>query len=163
MLAKEPTIESLEARIAELEQAEARAVADYRNLERRTTEGRAELRRQTTTSVVVNLLPVYDDLTRAIKAVQDDIAEHEWVSGIGLIRDKLQNVLDATGIREMETLGKAFDPRLHEAMGYAAGPEGQVVHIIQSGWLIDEQVVRPAMVMVGSGDTPGAATTDESR
>jgi molecular chaperone GrpE len=147
-----PTVPELEARIAELEQSQARALADYRNLERRTTEARGELRRLTTASVVINLLPVYDDLSRAIEAVAQDIAEHEWVAGIQLIRDKFSGVLGATGAQEIEALGKPFDPRLHEAMGYAEGPEGQVVHVMQSGWAIDEQVVRPSMVMVGSGD-----------
>ena len=159
----EPTIEGLQAQIAELEQAQARAVADYRNLERRTTEGRAELRRLTTASVIINLLPVYDDLVRSIEAVADDLAEHEWVAGIELIRDKFRGVLDATGAHEIEALGKAFDPRLHEAMGYATGPEGLVVHVMQSGWAIDEHVVRPAAVMVGNGDAPGAHSSDDQR
>ncbi len=157
-----PSVADLEAKIAELEQAQARALADYRNLERRTSEGRAELRRLTTASAVINLLPIYDDLNRAIEAVEDDIAEHDWVSGISLIRDKFRGVLDATGASEIEALGKPFDPRMHEAMGYAAGPEGQIVHVMQSGWAIDEHVVRPAMVMVGNGDGPEAAT-DEAR
>lgn len=157
-----PSVEDLEAKIAELEQAQARALADYRNLERRTTEGRAELRRLTTASAIINLLPVYDDLTRAIEAVEADIAEHDWVSGITLIRDKFRGVLDATGASEIDALGKPFDPRMHEAMGYATGPEGQVVHVMQSGWAIDDHVVRPAMVMVGNGDGPDAAT-DEAR
>ena len=160
--AEAPTVAELEAKVAELEQAQARALADYRNLERRTTEGRAELRRLTTASAIINLLPVYDDLTRAIEAVAQDIAEHEWVAGIELIRDKFRGVLDATGASEIEALGQSFDPRLHEAMGYAAGPEGQVVHVMQSGWAIDDHVVRPAMVMVGNGD--GAdPSSDETR
>jgi molecular chaperone GrpE len=158
-LAEAPTIEDLEARIVELEQAQARALADYRNLERRTSEGRAELRRLTTASVVINLIPVYDDLNRAIDAVANDIAEHEWVAGISLIRDKFRGVLDATGASEIEALGKPFDPRQHEALGYAAGPEGQVVHVMQSGWAVDDHVVRPAMVMVGSGDGPEPSST----
>lgn len=156
-----PSPADLEARIADLEQAQARALADYRNLERRTTEGRAELRRLTTASAVINLLPVYDDFTRAIDAVDPEIAEHEWVSGIGLIRDKFRAVLNATGAGEIEALGQPFDPRIHEAIGYAAGPEGQVVHVMQSGWAIDDHVVRPAMVMVGSGDGPDSM--DETR
>ena len=159
----EPTIESLQVQVAALEQAQARAVADYRNLERRTIEGRAELRRLTAASVIINLLPVHDDLARAIEAVAHDIAEHEWVAGIELIREKFRGVLDATGAHEVEALGKPFDPRFHEAIGYAAGPDGQVVHVMQSGWAIDEHVVRPAMVMVGDGDAPGAPATDDPR
>jgi len=158
-----PSVADLEERIADLEQAQARALADYRNLERRTAEGRAELRRLTTASVVINLIPVYDDLTRALDAVANDIADHEWVAGITLIRDKFRGVLDATGASEIEALGKPFDPRQHEALGYAAGPEGQVVHVMQSGWAVDGHVVRPAMVMVGSGDAPEPFSIDANR
>ena len=158
------TMEELEARCAELVSAHARAVADYRNLERRTQEGRAELRRLTTASVVINLLPIYDDLTRALEAVDDDIAERDWISGIVLIRDKFQRVIAATGAHELEALGKPFDPRLHQAVGYAAGPDGQVVHVMQSGWAVDDHVVRPAMVMVGSGDAaPAGSANDDNR
>ncbi len=157
------TMEALEARCEELAAAQARAVADYRNLERRTQEGRAELRRLTTASVVINLLPIYDDLTRALEAVDEDIKEREWVSGISLIRDKFQGVVAATGAQEVESLGKPFDPRLHQAVGYAAGPDGQVVHVMQSGWAVDDHVIRPAMVMVGSGDSaPTDSATDNS-
>lgn len=157
------TMEELEARCDELAAAQARAVADYRNLERRTQEGRSELRRLTTASVVINLLPIYDDLTRALEAVDDDIAERDWVSGISLIRDKFQGVVAATGARELEALGKPFDPRLHQAVGYAAGPDGQVVHVVESGWTVDDHVIRPAMVMVGSGDSaPADSVNDDS-
>jgi molecular chaperone GrpE len=150
------TIEDLAARCDELVAAHARAVADYRNLERRTQEGRAELRRLTTASVVINVLPIYDDLTRALEAVDEDIADRDWVSGISLIRDKFQGVVAATGAQELESLGQPFDPRLHQAVGYAAGPDGQVVHVMQSGWAVDDHVIRPAMVMVGSGDAAPA-------
>lgn len=158
-----PTIEELEARCQELADLHARAVADYRNLERRTQEGRAELRRLTTASVVINLLPIYDDLTRALNAVDDGMKDHDWVSGINLIREKFQGVINATGATELDALGKPFDPRYHEAVGYAAGPDGQVVHVMQSGWVIDDHVIRPAMVMVGSGDAPAQSTgTDDN-
>jgi molecular chaperone GrpE len=157
------TMETLEARCQELVEAHVRAVADYRNLERRTQEGRAELRRLTTAAVVINLLPIYDDLTLALQAVDDDITERDWVLGISLIRDKFQGVIAATGAHELESLGKPFDPRFHEAVGYAAGPDGQVVHVMRSGWAIDDHVVRPSMVMVGSGDVaPTGSTNDDS-
>ena len=156
------TMEDLEARCDELAAAHARAIADYRNLERRTQEGRAELRRLTTASVVINVLPIYDDLTRALEAVDEDIAERDWVSGISLIRDKFQGVVAATGAQELEALGQPFDPRLHQAVGYAAGPDGLVVHVMQSGWVVDDHVIRPAMVMVGSGDAaPSSSVNDD--
>lgn len=155
------TIEDLQARCEELAAAHARAIADYRNLERRTQEGRAELRRLTTASVVINVLPIYDDLTRALEAVDEDIAERDWVSGISLIRDKFQGMVAATGAQELEALGQPFDPKLHQAVGYSAGPDGLVVHVMQSGWVVDGHVIRPAMVMVGGGDAAPASSVND--
>ena len=159
----EPTIEDLQNQITELEDAQARAIADYRNLERRTTEGRLELRRLTTASLIINLLPIYDDLMRAIEAVPGDLQSHEWVGGIELIREKFRGSFQVLGASEIQALGKSFDPRLHEAMGSIPGADGKIINVMQSGWAIDEQVVRPALVMVGNGDSQEEPLTDEQR
>lgn len=159
----EPTIDDLQNQITELEDAQARAIADYRNLERRTTEGRSELRRLTAASLIINLLPIYDDLMRAIEAVPDALENHEWVGGIGLIREKFHGALDAIGATEIQALAEPFDPRLHEAVGSVAGPDGQIMNVMQSGWAIDEQIVRPTLVMVGNGESQEESLTDEQR
>jgi len=136
----------------ELEDSHARAIADYRNLERRTEEGRLELRRLTTASVIINILPIYDDLTRAFEAIDLSIQNHDWVSGISLIHEKFRGVITATGATEIEALNQPFNPKFHEAIGYAEGNENEVVQVMQSGWIIDDNVIRPSMVMVGNGN-----------
>ena len=138
-------------RCKELEDAHTRAIADYRNLERRTEEGRLELRRLTTASVIINILPIYDDLTRAFEVIDLSIQNHDWVSGISLIHEKFRGVITSTGAIEIEALNQPFNPKFHEAIGYAEGAEGEVVKVMQSGWIIDDNVIRPAMVMVGNG------------
>ncbi len=152
-------VERLEARCLELTEAHARAIADYRNLERRTAQGRVELRQQTTAAVVTDLLPVYDDLTRALEAVGDDLRGHDWLDGITLIREKFQRAVARTGAEEFEVLGTSFDPRVHQAVGFAAGRESEVVAVVQSGWTIGDQLIRPAMVMVGNGDASSETQT----
>ncbi len=152
-------VERLEARCLELTEAHARAIADYRNLERRTAQGRVELRQQTTAAVVTDLLPVYDDLTRALEAVSDDLRGHDWLDGITLIREKFQRAVARTGAEEFEVLGTSFDPRVHQAVGFAAGRESEVVAVVQSGWTIGDQLIRPAMVMVGNGDASSETQT----
>ncbi|MBG93220.1 MAG: nucleotide exchange factor GrpE [Chloroflexi bacterium] len=145
-------LEQALVRCKELEDAHARAIADYRNLERRTEEGRLELRRLTTASVIINLLPIYDDLTRAFEAIDPDIQKHDWVSGISLIHEKFRGVITSTGAIEIDALNQPFNPKFHEAIGYAEGKEGSVVQVMQSGWIIDDNVIRPSMVMVGNGN-----------
>ena len=103
-------LEQALVRCKELEDAHARAIADYRNLERRTEEGRLELRRLTTASVIINLLPIYDDLTRAFEAIDPDIQKHDWVSGISLIHEKFRGVITSTGAIEIDALNQ---PLIH--------------------------------------------------
>lgn len=141
----------------ELEQAQAqyhRAVADYQNLQRRAQQERLEHARSTLTSVVRGFLPVADDLGRALDSVPPEIADHQWVEGVRLVRQKFQNVLAGAGVSEIAALGERFDPQVHEAVGYGPGDDGAVVELVQAGYAIGDRVIRPAMVLVGSGE-PG--------
>jgi molecular chaperone GrpE len=155
----------------ELEQVRAqyaRALADYQNLERRSREDRAEVGRAALAGVVVGLLPVLDDLQRAIEAAdnandaRDDhpeasVDEASWLEGVRLVAQKFAQTLQQLGMEEIHALGQPFDPNRHEAVGGAPGPDGQVVHLLRRGYLLKGQVVRPAMVMVGNGEADGRA------
>lgn len=149
----EPTVEDLQAELESVRQAHARALADYQNLQRRSAEERKEYAGYTLASVVLNFLPILDDLDRALDSTDDDIAEHPWIEGVRLVQQKFNAVLEAAGVTEIAAEGEAFDPNLHEAVGYVPGPEGQVVHHLERGYAIGDRVVRPARVMVGDGST----------
>ncbi len=154
----EERIAQLEAELEAVAERHARAVADYQNLQRRSAEQRLENQRLTMTAMLLNFLPLYDDLNRAIDTVaeHEDLVEHQWVAGIRLVQQKFKSVLDGAGVEQIEVDGEPFDPELHEAVGQAPGPEGRVIHVVQSGYrTIDGRVIRPAMVMVGSGEDGG--------
>lgn len=158
----EERIAQLEAELTDVAGRHARAVADYQNLQRRSAEQRLENQRLTMTAMLLNFLPLYDDLNRAIDTVaeHEDLDEHQWVAGIRLVQQKFKSVLDGAGVAEIEVDGEPFDPELHEAVGHAPGPEGRVIHVVQSGYrFIDGRVIRPAMVMVGSGEGGGEAAS----
>ncbi len=163
--AAEETVEELRAQIDDLRAQHARAVADYQNLRRRSEEDRLEHSRLTQKALLLNYLPVLDDLNRALDAVREhaEIAEHQWVEGVRMVQRKFVGVMEAAGAREIGAEGGAFDPELHEAVSYVAGPEGQVMGVVQSGYTIGGQVIRPAMVLVGNGENAdGGATDDET-
>lgn len=155
--------ESLDLR-EEVEQLRAqyqRAMADYQNLQRRSREERLEVGQFAIAEVVRGFLPVLDDLQRAIEAAEADEAgsgDAAWLEGIRLVAQKFQGALEQHGIQEIHALGQPFDPTKHEAVGSAPGPEGQVVHLLQRGYVLRERVVRPAMVMVGNGEGASAGT-----
>jgi molecular chaperone GrpE len=153
-------LSALEARVAQLEKEAAeykdqwlRAAADYKNFKRRTELERSDLIRGASAGLLLKLLPVADDLERALGSVTPDVAATPWYAGFKLIPQKLQTVLESEGVLPIEALGKDFDPNFHEAVIYEAaqGQEGKVVGELQKGYKLRDRVLRPTMVKVGQG------------
>ena len=154
-------LDQLKARIAELEKEAAdykdqwlRAAADYKNFKRRTDQERADLIRGASAGLVLKLLPVLDDLERAISSVTPEVSGSPWYGGFKLIPQKLQTVLESEGVAPIQALGQDFDPNFHEAVIYeaaGAGQENKVVAELQKGYTLRDRVIRPTMVKVGQG------------
>jgi molecular chaperone GrpE len=154
-------VDELKARIAELEKEAAeykdqwlRAAADYKNFKRRTDQERADLIRGASAGLVLKLLPVLDDLERAMSSVTPEVANSSWYGGFKLIPQKLQTVLESEGVAPIQAVGQDFDPNFHEAVIYeaaGAGQENKVVAELQKGYTLRDRVLRPTMVKVGQG------------
>jgi len=140
---------------AEREKAESyyknwqRTAADFANYKRRTEQEKSESSRLMSAALVINLLPVYDDLDRAVASVDAHLAGLNWVQGITAIHQKFGRLLEAMGVKEIEAEGHDFDPSRHEAVGRQPGEEGKVLHVVQKGYQLQDKVIRPAMVIVG--------------
>ncbi|MEX0750758.1 MAG: nucleotide exchange factor GrpE [Dehalococcoidia bacterium] len=128
-----------------------RAAADYQNFKRRVEEERSETARFANASLIINLLPLVDDLERALHNVDTHLAGLTWVDGMRLIYRKFQALLEMAGVSEIEADGHTFDPSLHEAVAQVPGEEGKVVSVAQRGYKLGDRVIRPAMVIVGTG------------
>jgi len=154
-------LDQLKARVAQLEKEAAeykdqwlRAAADYKNFKRRTDQERADIIRGASAGLVLKLLPVIDDLDRAISSVTPEVESSPWYAGFKLIPQKLQTVLESEGVVPIEAVGQDFDPNFHDAVIYeAAGPgqENKVVAELQKGYMQRDRVLRPTMVKVGRG------------
>ena len=151
-------IEGLQARVAEeKEKAQTfkanwqRAAADMQNLKRRMEQERSEVGRLANASLVINLLPLMDDLERALHEVDVKLAGLTWIDGIRLIYRKFEAVLQNAGVSEIEADGQQFDPNVHAAISEAPGEEGRIVSVVQRGYKLGDRVIRPAMVVVGKG------------
>jgi molecular chaperone GrpE len=147
----------LEREIEELREAHARAVADYQNFRRRSEQQWEERARATLAGAVRGFLPVLDDLDRAVAALDAEHAGAPWVEGLRMVQHKFRESLAAAGVRELSGKGASFDPAVHEAISFAPGPEGQVVHLVTAGYAIDDYVIRAAQVVVGNGSEPDVA------
>jgi len=129
-----------------------RAQADFINYKRRAEQEKEEIGKFANTVLMLNLLSTLDDLERALAATPDDLAELSWVEGIRLIGRKLRANLEAQGLSQIEALGELFDPNFHEAVRQDKGKDGIVVEEVQKGYKLHDRVIRPAKVVVGSGE-----------
>ena len=150
-------IAALEAEVAELTERHARAVADLQNYRRRSEERWSERARAQLAETIARCLPPLDDLNRALASIDDGLAGHQWVEGIRLVQRQFQEVLASAGVEEIAGEGASFDPLVHEAVTSVPGPEGQVVALVREGYRIQDYVLRPAQVVVGSGEDAAAS------
>lgn len=152
-------VEELRARIAQLEKEAAeykdqwmRAIADYKNFKRRADQERAELVRSAGAGLLLKLLPVMDDLDRAVGSATPELAESAWYAGFKLIPQKLQTLLESEGVAAIPALGQEFNPSLHEAVIFEEQGDGETNRVIaelRKGYKLHDRVLRPSMVKVG--------------
>ena len=126
-----------------------RSEADFANYKKRNDHERDELRRLGNAGLIINLLPVVDDLERALTNLDSHLSGLTWVDGLRLIQRKLELVLEGASVSPIKATGEEFDPRFHEAIQYGEGEEGKVVAEVQRGYRLHDRVLRPAAVVVG--------------
>jgi molecular chaperone GrpE len=156
--------ESLEERLASAE-AEAethlndlkRVAAEFENYRKRVAREQEALSTRAAERLVKELLPIVDDLERALEAAEEH-QEAKLEEGVRLVQRQLASVLEREGLAEIETGGK-FDPHVHEALlaRPAEAEEGSVLEVLQKGYRLGDRVLRPARVIVaapkeGDGD-----------
>ena len=127
-----------------------RTAADFDNFRKRVAREREELVTLANERLVKELLPILDDLERALVAA----AEHEEArleDGVRLVHRALESLLERNGVNEIDTTG-AFDPHVHEALlaQPSEADEGSVIDVVQKGYTLGDRVVRPARVVVAA-------------
>ena len=128
-----------------------RSQADFANYKKRVERDQAQIYQTTAGGILKRYLDVADDLERALKKRPQDGDGKAWADGIELVYRKLQTILDNEGVKPMQAQGQFFDPNLHEAVMSEDNPayeSGQVIEVLQQGYLLGDRVLRPAMVRV---------------
>jgi molecular chaperone GrpE len=144
----EKKLSEAQSQAAEYKDGWQRSLAEFQNYKRRVDAEKSETYRMAVGSIIKRYLPVLDDMERALQARPADLA---WADGIELICRKLQSILEAEGIKRIEAVGQMFDPNFHEAISQESveGVEcGTVLGVVRNGYMLGEQVIRPAMVRV---------------
>jgi len=136
-----------------------RITAEFANYRRRMESQRRDWSARAKAGVIRALLPVLDDLERSLTAAKgtgsEDGAFITLQSGVNLVHENFLDELTKLGLKRIESVGKAFDEHLHEAVGQAPGVEdGHVLHESQAGYCLGDQVLRHAKVIVAISPEP---------
>lgn len=129
-----------------------RAQADFANYKRFVEQDKTETIKFANAGLLAAVLPVLDDFERALAAIPVDENTKKWVNGLELIRRKFKDTLTKQGVSQIQALGMEFDCRLMEAMTCAPGKKDIVVQELEKGYKLQDKVIRPAKVVVGTGE-----------
>ncbi|MBI3509041.1 MAG: nucleotide exchange factor GrpE [Bacteroidetes bacterium] len=151
---KEKRIAELEEQLAAINDKYIRLYSEFDNFRKRTAKERIEILSMAGADVIKNLLPVVDDLDRAIANNEKTADAKAMNEGIVLIAQKFKSMLGKNGLEPMDSKGKIFDSEIHEAVTNIPAPtedlKGKVVEEIEKGYLLNGKVIRFAKVIVGS-------------
>ena len=129
-----------------------RLYSEFENFRRRTTKERLEWMQNASKDLMVELLPIVDDMERALKAMQKS-GDSAAVEGMELIFKKLYGTLEKKGLKPMNAQGEVFDPEIHEAVTQFDAPtedmKGKVIDELEKGYFLNDKVKRFAKVVVG--------------
>jgi molecular chaperone GrpE len=141
-------LDEAEAQAAEHRSDLQRERAEFVNYKNRIQRDADIQRANMKGDILQKVLPVLDDLERAL---QNRPADDSWAGGIELIARKFQSVLESEGVKRIEAEGQPFDPNFHEAISHepnADVPSEHVIAVVRNGYVIGERVIRPALVRV---------------
>ena len=131
-----------------------RTYAEMENIKKRGIKEREELAKYANESIIKEILPVIDNLDKAISHAQNNENSSALVEGLELTRDGLVKALEQAGLKEVEALGEPFDPNFHESVSQQIDDTvapGHVIMELQKGYLLNGRLMRPSMVVISQG------------
>lgn len=151
-MTEENELEKIKKQAQEYLDGWKRAKADYLNLKKEMESQNKEVKEWMSKVMILPLLGIMDGFEKAFDEVPDNLKNDEWVKGVGVIKKQFEDYLKTQGVEAVAAKGEKFDPAKHDAMESIATPEGgesgTVAEELQSGYLINGEVLRPAKVKV---------------
>ncbi|MDP1725740.1 MAG: nucleotide exchange factor GrpE [Bacteroidota bacterium] len=148
------TEDKLQKELTDIQDKYLRLYSEFENYKRRTIKERVELFRSANQEVLEAMLPVLDDFERALSSMKLTAENKSLKEGVELIYNKLKASLIQKGIKEMEVLGKPFDPDFHEAITKSPAPsedlKDKIIEVLEKGYFLNDKVIRFAKVIIGA-------------
>jgi molecular chaperone GrpE len=149
-----PKTEDFENKYKDANDKYIRLYSEFDNFRRRTAKEKLDLMATANASTIKSILPVVDDMERALQAIAANENAATLKEGIELIYNKLKNTLTQQGLTEMEVLHQVFNADIHEALTQIPAPsddlKGKIVDVIEKGYYLNDKVIRFAKVVVGN-------------
>lgn len=146
-------LEKLQVELDEAKDKYVRLVAEFDNFRKRSAKERIDLTMTAGKDIILAMLEVLDDCDRAEKQMDQDEDAESIKEGTKLVFHKLRNTLEQKGVKQMESMGKEFDPELHEAITEIPAPDeeqqGKIMDVVQEGYYLNNKLIRHAKVVVG--------------
>lgn len=143
-------IESQKTELEEKDDRLKRLMAEFDNFKKRSQKEREGLYNTLVSDIFTSLLPVIDNLEKASQVKTED---ENYKQGVEMVLKQFKDVLVANGVKEIETIGKTFDPELHEAVGSVVDEnlgEKEIKEEYRKGYIIDGKVIRHSLVVVAN-------------
>jgi molecular chaperone GrpE len=159
-------VQRLRDELKDANDRQRRALAEVQNVTRRLNDERSQALRFALADFVRDLLPVLDNFERTMSSMTERHEDDAVIQGVKLIYEMLQKTLESHHVRSIESVGKPFDPNMHEALRReetSDQPDGAVIAELQRGYTLFERVLRPSRVVVAARpaapapDAPGSA------
>lgn len=151
-------LEILKKKYDELNDSHLRLMAEFDNYRKRTLREKADLIKSGGEAALKSLLPVVDDFERALQNIRTSGEVEAVKEGVELIYSKFVAYLTGQGVKAMEAVGQPFDTEMFEAVATIPAPEpdqkGKVLDCVQTGYMLNDRVLRHAKVVVGDSNTP---------
>ena len=128
-----------------------RMQADFENYKKRIAREREDMYNNALETITAQLLPVVDNMERAVDAFRKDKLDEQYISGVEMVYNQIIDILGKNGVKEIEAMDKDFDPNLHHAVMQVPGEdedENKIKEVFQKGYILGNKVIRPSLVKV---------------
>lgn len=146
--------EKLRREYKELHEKYIRLMSEFDNFRKRTQQEKADLQKNASEKLIIELLPILDDLDRALDALKEEgKTDEKGYEGVNLIHDKFKKLLQEKGVEEIPAMGEKFDSEYHEALSTMKAPseekKGTIIDVVQKGYQMNDKILRHTKAIVG--------------
>lgn len=141
----------LQSELEKMKDLAGRAQADLQNAKERMLREGENIRKFALENTLMTIIPTIDNFQRAFDHLPEKLSDNDWVMGVQAIEQDLVGKLGAMGLEKIECIGEAVDPEKHEVLQTGPGEEGNIIEVVEDGYVFNGKVIRVAKVIVGSG------------